>query len=809
MALHVDQEAATCDVAFDSREGRMTVALRYLEADAPSQSKPSSPPRGLSPRPDGARARASSAASSATDPDGQEILWDGVREPRPPQAPKIPGGPPDRPQRLRGEQDLQAQHQQVHLQQQQQYLAEVLHAVRRVREAHQCPRGAAAPPGAPVVRSADTVAALNEAVQVSASATAAATATAMSEVSSLRLAFSELRELILLEAEQRVAGLREVQDGLEQVRAGQTPDRAGRESLLRAEQRRLEQKQAELVSLCASLQSLKDQRAECLASPRGQSTPSDWELSAQLPLTVRMNSLDARLMLMDERLTLLSGQVTCLAEAHASAPEGPARSQGCLSSHELNELVARVDALQAELSTKATRVLVEEFARGQWSDEKEQLSRCEQRLQALGGRVDAMAEGEAQRSACFSSLQSKLTSETEQAIQQMLRAETGRQSAEFRAAAAEALAQVEQRAGEVAKVGEEASRALEARAEADAERAKLLEARLEALSDGLAAEARLREAAFSQLEAQVGRTRGEASHAPPPPAKETPPEPVRAANGGCPRPANAERPPAATMATLAGQAARPQAAERTVRRLRGEIAGPCGGSPRTERPLSVAPQPRTPRSNPPTGSPSRESDTPQQSSAAGGGDEAAPPREAVLHRVLRMESSPARPMTAQQASRSENAGRQQQAGVAARGGVLPGGVVGLDLNHNGRADIIVAGLDITRDGMSEPMQRRPGQASPSPGAPPGPLAPGGPLGTPGVPMGPLGGAAMSPAGLVTPSVPMMPMNMVGTAGGTSPGGPASGMPGAAGTGLLWPSVPLPSAASSFAPLVPPFGPPRL
>uniref|UniRef100_A0A7S0A2R2 Uncharacterized protein n=1 Tax=Pyrodinium bahamense TaxID=73915 RepID=A0A7S0A2R2_9DINO len=815
VAVLVDKEAGTCDVAFDGREGRMTVALRYLEADPSGTGKPAvtasgpapPPPQGVQQR--SGRGRAGSNDSSATDPDGREIVWEGDLEHR-------PGGPPDRPQQ-RGEPQPGPRPQRC--------VAEVLRDVRRAREAHR--RGALTIQGAAEVCSSEVAAALSEAMQAASSATAAATANAMNEVGCLRTAFSELRELILLEAEQRVAGLREVQDGLEQVRAGQSPDGAGSETLLRAEQRRLEQKQAELVSLCASLQTLKDQHAEHLAPHGGQAAghgaavgaPADWELSALLPLTVRLNSLDARLMLLDERLNLLGGQVT-------AATGGQGQGQG-----------------------------------------QDQPHHWEQRLQALGARVEALVEGEAQRSACLGQLQAKFAADVEQA-QQSLKTETVRLSADLRAATTDALT----------KVGGDAAVLLKAQADAERERAtKLLEslqARLDTLSEGLATEARMREAAVSQVEAQVRRACGESVHLMSSKdlaatanhksahLRAASASPTSATNNGfyCsnfpkvapatdktvearplaterpvePRAVHTEKYAGQTMASLAGQAAKLQSsADRTLRRLRAELGSSggsgtatCAGSPRLERHVAGPVQPRTPR---PAGQPENDSEaatlTPGSTTtatAAGTVEEASVataqpvPSNAgqpmPTTRVLRMESSPAGALTARPDARQKSA-QQQAAVAAARRGMH---AVSMDLNHTGRPDLMISGLDLNREAISESMQHSlPGPGSAPQHMPPalaGALTPGAGLGTGPLAAGPMagpgpGGPVMQPA-LMSPSVPMMPLHL---AGGSSPA--QQGMPpGAAAGGLMWPPVSLPaSASSSFGPLAaPPFlQPPRV
>mmetsp|Transcript_10430 Transcript_10430/g.18033 ORF Transcript_10430/g.18033 Transcript_10430/m.18033 type:complete len:1232 (+) Transcript_10430:125-3820(+) len=115
--------------------------------------------------------------------------------------------------------------------------------------------------------------ALAEAVQASAHATATATATAMVEVAALRAEVRELQTQLSKEAEQRALSVREVERGLEQLRAKQERNSTDAEEAIKAEQKRLSRKQAELVSLCLSLQ--KDQQQQDLEPPADASI--DWE----------------------------------------------------------------------------------------------------------------------------------------------------------------------------------------------------------------------------------------------------------------------------------------------------------------------------------------------------------------------------------------------------------------------------------------------------------------------------------------------------------------------------------------------------
>eukprot|EP00929_Paragymnodinium_shiwhaense_P069014 TRINITY_DN34825_c0_g1_i2.p1 TRINITY_DN34825_c0_g1~~TRINITY_DN34825_c0_g1_i2.p1 ORF type:complete len:1128 (-),score=290.36 TRINITY_DN34825_c0_g1_i2:86-3469(-) len=102
----------------------------------------------------------------------------------------------------------------------------------------------------------DAASALKEAVEACASATASCTASGRVEVITLRLATDELRELLLQEREQRNDSVRRLEERLERLRGDQA---AGVEQLQRGVEARLAQKQAEVLTVCNSLQVLKEQ----------------------------------------------------------------------------------------------------------------------------------------------------------------------------------------------------------------------------------------------------------------------------------------------------------------------------------------------------------------------------------------------------------------------------------------------------------------------------------------------------------------------------------------------------------------------
>jgi len=748
VAVRVDRDAGTCDVAFDGRDGCLTVAIRYLEADGSGAAKLHTPVPGRSLHAGDSRHRASSNASSVTDPDRHEVMWDGILA-----ADGSEQHGQQQQQQLQQQQDLwdavatevtsqptrlaaEAQSSVVsggaddefdlHGKQWKQ-ATDLLQDVRRLRDMHS--------PSA-AMHGVDATVALNEAVQASASATAAAAANAVGEVGALRLAFNELRELILQEAEQRVAGLWVVQDGLRHATVQQSPH----DGLARRDKFCYDQRQAELLSLCASLQNLKDQHARTLgpkSSTDGTAHPKDWELSVQLPLTARLNSLDHRFSLVEKRLAQLSDRVEALVNAPRTLPVD---TRDVSLSCEFSSLAARVDALQELVRTQTIGA--------------ETLVPWELRLEKLDARVDALVENEVQRNG-EASIQMRDGAAAGQA-QQALLTEFSHHTAELRIAAAEAIAKVEQQAGEAVRVGEEMGSVLEAHAEADRERAKLLDAmqsRLETVSECVAAEARIRQETISQLEATLRKSWGDAM------SSSTPTKDLegmaRGSLSNCPKTTNLERTATVALARLAGQATRAQGAEKTVRRLRGELGVTGVMSPRLEQPL-VPGHPRTPRVGTPAApgpgvfvnSPEREHLELQQSPAAAGGEEVA------VRRVLRVESSPARQITLHQAS------------AVTRG--ASSGVHTMN-NHVGMLD-----------GLQEPVA---GQMTPQPVGPSGSITPM----TPGVPLPMVGLSLGRPAGIVVQPPPLMGH---------------LGMPPATGTGSLWPPGAVPGGSTSFGAMLP-------
>jgi hypothetical protein len=296
---------------------------------------------------------------------------------------------------------------------------------------------------------------------------------------------------------------------------------------------------------------------------------------------------------------------------------------------------------------------------------------------------------------------------------------------------------------------------LEAHEEANRERAKLLDAmqsRLETVSEGVAAEARIRQETISQLEAILRKSLGDAV------CSSTPTKDsdgvARSALSSCPKPL--ERTANVALAHLAGQATRTHGAEKTVRRLRGELGVAGMGSPRLEQPLVLG-HPKTPRVGTPAvpgpgafmSSPERNHLESLQSPAAAGGD------DVTVRRVLRVESSPARQITLQQAS-----------------AVVRGASCGVHAMEINRAGIL--------DGLPEPVA---GQMTPQPLGPSGSITPM----TPGVPLPMVGLSLGRPGGIVVQPPPMMGH---------------LGMPPATGTGPLWPPAAVPGAPTSFGAMMP-------
>lgn len=180
----------------------------------------------------------------------------------------------------------------------------------------------------------------------------------------LRDAYGELRELILEEAKMRVAGTKEEADR-ETLQAhrgnGDIFER------LKLEQKRLNQKHRDHLSMCQSLQSLKDRHVKAESSSaqgsRGEDkldgVPTDWELSGLLPLTARMNALDEKLSMVDERLSILTTQVMPLSSRMDRLEGTTSQWQEHITSHEtaLNSIRHKV----VSEAPRSPRTLVNEM----------------------------------------------------------------------------------------------------------------------------------------------------------------------------------------------------------------------------------------------------------------------------------------------------------------------------------------------------------------------------------------------------------------------------------------------------------------
>eukprot|EP00930_Biecheleria_cincta_P037340 TRINITY_DN25613_c0_g1_i1.p1 TRINITY_DN25613_c0_g1~~TRINITY_DN25613_c0_g1_i1.p1 ORF type:complete len:681 (-),score=92.16 TRINITY_DN25613_c0_g1_i1:83-2125(-) len=249
----------------------------------------------------------------------------------------------------------------------------------------------------------------------------------------LRDAYGELRDLILEEAKLRVAGTKEVAERKALQALSRSRDEGDIFERLKLEQRRLDQKQQELLSRCESLQSLKDRRvtpdSKNAQGPRCEDkvggVPTDWELSGLLPLTARMNALDERLSMVDERLFILASQVMPLTSWMHSFEATSNEWRESMTSHEaalksirhevalkvpkapmavVDELKADWDAWQQkmitnqettmnairrELSGKASKAVVDECIEILRREDEEIKAKLDYQMKELSDRMDA------------------------------------------------------------------------------------------------------------------------------------------------------------------------------------------------------------------------------------------------------------------------------------------------------------------------------------------------------------------------------------------------------------------------------------
>lgn len=243
----------------------------------------------------------------------------------------------------------------------------------------------------------------------------------------LRDAYGELRELILDEAKLRVAGAKEEAEhkALQALSRGRG-DGATFERL-KLEQKRLNQKQQDLLLHCQSLQSLKDRNVTASSQNEDKvgGVPTDWELSGLLPLTARMNAFDEKLSIVDAKLSILASQVMPLTSQmdrfEATLKEWRER----LTSHEtvlessrheiaskapkapmavIDELKAdwdawqqtliadqekTIDVMRREVSCKASKSVVDEFVKVLRKADEEIKVELDSQMKLLSDRMDA------------------------------------------------------------------------------------------------------------------------------------------------------------------------------------------------------------------------------------------------------------------------------------------------------------------------------------------------------------------------------------------------------------------------------------
>eukprot|EP00928_Gymnodinium_smaydae_P032510 TRINITY_DN23528_c0_g1_i1.p1 TRINITY_DN23528_c0_g1~~TRINITY_DN23528_c0_g1_i1.p1 ORF type:complete len:1102 (+),score=221.52 TRINITY_DN23528_c0_g1_i1:75-3308(+) len=300
--------------------------------------------------------------------------------------------------------------------------------------------------------------ALAEAVKASASATASATAAATVEVISLRLALAELRDLLLQETEQRVAGLRSLDERMDLLRETRN---AENERRLSAEQRQVAQKQAELQALCGSLQELREQLGKVEA---GSS-----------PLQSRCDGLEADIRALAERVTALAsgsdessrrsfgeltGRVNELAHSHAEMSRSfedmqrthaeVSRNLGGIGQEQLPKLQLQLDSLSMSHHELAQR--------------HGDLTKQDPRIEQLRGELSRIDEAHRSQSELHHERQLRLASQ--EARQEKLHAEIfgkveelSRRHADLARAAADTDAGTASRAEDLSAQLEELERA--------------------------------------------------------------------------------------------------------------------------------------------------------------------------------------------------------------------------------------------------------------------------------------------------------------------------------------------------------------
>lgn len=368
--------------------------------------------------------------------------------------------------------------------------------------------------------------ALAEAVEASAHATATATASTMAEVASLRLAIAELQKLISQESEQRASSVRDLELDIEQLRTTQRGHLLDAENSLQEEQKRLSRKQAELVSLCLSLQTdqsrghhvtnVQSINVEALESGLAALQEQQSGFAEQISLLdeklgewleshhhgrEQINRLDARinglgfaefrasLADLENKMTTHSTRVDTLAKDVGLRP-----ASNRIDGTSIDDLASRIDVMVKEISAKAERETLPYAAHHD----------------ALVMRVDRMAETLASEVVRLEGLHRKSLQESITGLEQResehlrrLSAEADRHASELR----EVASNIEAKAIEAIKVGQRAREALESHCEMSTDQRNsidVLRQRVEALGEGLAVEARFREDAIREEASRVG-----------------------------------------------------------------------------------------------------------------------------------------------------------------------------------------------------------------------------------------------------------------------------------------------------------------
>lgn len=224
----------------------------------------------------------------------------------------------------------------------------------------------------------------------------------MVEVTSLRLAVSELRGLLGQETAERLSGFQRLERGIEHLRQDKSSEHSNREgdrSTLQAEQQRLARKQAELVDVRDNLKEQFRNMDDQLAGKASKWEQRFGEMSARLEEISRVQGRlardelaarpeVARLEEVASRVELLQGEISGKATHH-------------LVKDIVNrEIAARVDGIEREISGKATHQLVKEIV----EDSKQMLSasiqdvllQWEQRFNDLTTRFEGLASRRAQ-----------------------------------------------------------------------------------------------------------------------------------------------------------------------------------------------------------------------------------------------------------------------------------------------------------------------------------------------------------------------------------------------------------------------------